>query len=415
VLVTAWAWTALSGEDIRLYRGGLAIAALAVAAVIAHVVTVPDGLSARLLSLPPLPALGRISYGVYLWHWPVFIAANADRTGQQGVTLFGLRCLLTVAIATICYFLVERPIRSSSLTSRPLTAGLVLGAVTATAAIVFVTTSVPQRSAQATGLPTTGIDGIDEVGPAVGSTSQPVPRASPSAVPSPTRHRARGEPVVVDVFGDSVAWSLVTYLPEHPGLDVRDRTSLGCGVSRTAPYRYFGTTYPRLLAKCRDWPTRWERAVARDHPDVALILVGRWETMDRVLDGRWTHVGEPAFDAHLRSQLRLAISVAGSRGAQVVLATEPYNRRGERPDGSLYPEDQPQRVTDWNRLLRRVAATTPHVKVIDFGGRVTPEGRFSWTAGGVQVRSDGLHLTPSGVQRWVAPWLIPQLRSAAPR
>ena len=29
--------------------------------------------------------------------------------------------------------------------------------------------------------------------------------------------------------------------------------------------------------------------------------------------------------------------------------------------------------------------------------------------------SDGLHLTPSGVQRWVAPWLIPRLQSAAPR
>jgi hypothetical protein len=182
-----------------------------------------------------------------------------------------------------------------------------------------------------------------------------------------------------------------------------------------APYRYFGHTYPSVWRSCRPWVRLWRTAIDRDDPDVAFILVGRWETMDRVLSGRWTHVGEPKFDAHLRSQLRRAISIAASHGAQVVLATEPYNRRGEQPDGSLYPEDKPQRVTDWNRLLRKVAATSPGVKVIDFGGRVSPQGHFTWDAGGVQVRSDGLHLTPTGVDRWVAPWLLPQLRAAAPK
>ena len=38
--------------------------------------------------------------------------------------------------------------------------------------------------------------------------------------------------------------------------------------------------------------------------------------------------------------------------AAVVLATEPYNRRWEQLDGSLYPEDEPQRVTAWNALSR---------------------------------------------------------------
>jgi hypothetical protein len=44
---------------------------------------------------------------------------------------------------------------------------------------------------------------------------------------------------------------------------------------------------------------------------------------------------------------------------------------------------------------------------------VSPQGRFSWDAGGVQVRADGLHLTPTGVRTWVAPWLLPRLRAAA--
>jgi hypothetical protein len=92
-----------------------------------------------------------------------------------------------------------------------------------------------------------------------------------------------------------------------------------------------------------------------------------------------------------------------------VLATEPYNRRGEQPDGSLYPEDRPERVTDWNRLLRSVADAHPGVTVVDFGRRVSPEGRYTESAGGMKIRADGLHLTPTGVQEWIAPWLIPRV------
>jgi hypothetical protein len=186
---------------------------------------------------------------------------------------------------------------------------------------------------------------------------------------------------------------------------------LGCGVVTTGPYEYFGTTYPHVPAKCLHWQGLWSRAVAVDDPDVSLVLVGRWETMTRVLHGRWGHVGQPTFDAALRGLLTKAIGLAGARGARVVLATEPYNRRGEQPDGRLYPEDLPERVTAWNRLLRQVAADHPQVRLLDLGGRISPEGRFTWDAGGVQIRADGLHLTPEGVRTWLAPWLLPRLRA----
>jgi hypothetical protein len=422
-------WTVLhvSGTDTVLYRGGMAGVAVAVAAVIARVVVAPTGLSARLLSLPPLPALGRISYGVYLWHWPVFIAANAGRTGLDGPTLLAVRCALTLGIASLSYVLLERPIHRRVRPTRPLLAASgALSAVASGAAVLVVTTAVPPLPA----LPAetsvgTAVDrflagdgddaaGREQRGPAEGprkrASGQPRSRPAP-----PLHHRRPGQPVVVDVFGDSVAWTLVNYLPSHPELVVHDRTLMGCGVSRTAPFRYAGVHHPRLMPACRDWPAIWQAAIARDDPDVALVLVGRWETMDRVLDGRWTHIGDAEFDAHLRSELDLAIRVAGARGAHVLLATEPYNRRWEQLDGSLYPEDEPPRVTAWKELLREVARSHPQVRVVDLGARISPEGRFTWTAGGYQVRSDGLHLTPSGVQGWIAPWLLPQLVAAVPR
>jgi peptidoglycan/LPS O-acetylase OafA/YrhL len=422
MLALGWSATRVSGTDTALFRGGMLALSLATAVVIAHVVLVPTGWSARLLSLPPFPALGRISYGVYLWHWPVFIAANADRTGLAGLELFAVRCLLTLALAYLSYVLVERPVQLRLRFRRA--ASAVAGAGTAVAAGVAVVTvsaaAVPALPVQAADASVEGaveefLEGSGAVPGRSGRRTAPRPAHEKGRDEAAEPHtRSPGEPVVVSVLGDSVAWTLANYLPSHPDVDVRDRTLMGCGVTRARPFRYFDRLYPRMHPTCLAWPRLWRASIVADDPDVALILVGRWETMDRMLDGQWTHVGEPAFDAHLRAALGRAIRIAGSHGARVVLATEPYNRRGERLDGSLFPEDQPERVTAWNALLRDVAASHRGVRVIELGERISPDGEFSWTAGGYQIRSDGLHLTPSGVQGWIAPWLFPQLVAAVP-
>ena len=56
---------------------------------------------------------------------------------------------------------------------------------------------------------------------------------------------------------------------------------------------------------------------------VPVVLVGRWELMDRVHGGRWTQIGDPVFDQYLLSELQTAIKVASSRGAK---ASRPTRR-----------------------------------------------------------------------------------------
>ncbi|MEV4641390.1 acyltransferase family protein [Actinoplanes sp. NPDC049548] len=396
-------WHAASDQAPWMFHGGFTLAALATAAVIAHVVTTPGAPIARFLGLAPLVGLGRISYGVYLWHWPLFIFVTADATGLSRWPLLAVRLTATLALALASYHLIEQPIRRGALIRlmpRRISSVVTAGALAAMIAGVTVCTAPrPEPSLVAAPVVVT------------------VPRikSRPSA-PVNRPHRPKTAPEReprVTFFGDSVSWVIGTYLPEHPGMWTSVRAIQGCGIATLPDIRYIDaphTNYPG----CTNWEKRWKRGVTKDNPDVAVVELNRWELMDRRYQGRYQHIGDPAYDAYLTAQLEKAIAIAGSRGAAVVLLTAAYTHRAEKPDGGLYAEDQPSRVDAWNDLLRATAARRPgKVTVLDLNPLVCPDGEFTWRIHGMKVRSDGLHYTPSAVQRIIAPWLLPKLAAVA--
>ena len=104
-------WTTINYNDPLAFRGGFFLAALATSAVLFSVVCSQRSVLAVALSFSPLRYVGRISYGLYLWHYPLFLYIDNARTGLTGYPLFVVRVAATLVIATASFYLMERPIR----------------------------------------------------------------------------------------------------------------------------------------------------------------------------------------------------------------------------------------------------------------------------------------------------------------
>ncbi|HEY8374191.1 MAG TPA: acyltransferase family protein [Pseudonocardiaceae bacterium] len=74
----------------------------------------------RFLASAPLRYLGRISYALYLWHWPVLLFYVVVRERPEGVGLLGGAgiVLVSLVLAVLTHHLVEEPVRSARLTNR---------------------------------------------------------------------------------------------------------------------------------------------------------------------------------------------------------------------------------------------------------------------------------------------------------
>jgi peptidoglycan/LPS O-acetylase OafA/YrhL len=99
-----------------LYVGGFALVGVATAATIMAVVHPYTLIGARLLGSAPLRWIGVRSYGIYLWHWPVFMVTRPELDVPfDGMPLLALRLAATVVLADLSYRYVETPIRRGAL------------------------------------------------------------------------------------------------------------------------------------------------------------------------------------------------------------------------------------------------------------------------------------------------------------
>jgi len=219
-LVTLLGLMALGGEDSALtFRGGILLASVATTALVLVVVERPGRLRA-LLELPPARWVGARSYGIYLWHWPVFLVIGQDlpvAPGGPTYLLTRLWCVVvTFVVADLSYRFVETPVRRHGFagSARRATARLRrLGtrgarivwsvALVLVVALVAVLLTAPDRTSTEQLIAANEAELVD---------AAPSPAASAATRAATTSTNAAAVPAVwtmpkgseIDVFGDSM-------------------------------------------------------------------------------------------------------------------------------------------------------------------------------------------------------------------
>ena len=380
----AYAWTQLDGQSPALYHGGFLVTEVAVVALIAAAAHDDRGPVSRVFELAPLCALGLISYGVYLWHWPVYLVLDQARTGLNGWPLLLVRVAATLVIATVSYMVIEQPVRRGRLTAR---AFLIVGpavAVSVVALIVVVTSSAPPPIATASVSP-----------------SAWKPRTSVGAS-APQRVR-------VLVVGDSVAVSLfpgLQHSANSAGVDAVLGAVAGCDAEGRV--RRVESSSGQFTTSC---PPAWPMLVSDVRPDIVLLVdSGVWSMQDEQADGHVVSVGTPTWTNDLLTHWQQTIDTLTATGAHVAMPTIACVRPSSQNSQFAHPVDDPRLVAAVNGDLAELARRNPgRLTLVDLGSYVCPTGRYQEQLGSVEVmRPDGVHYSNAGsdlVGRWLAPQL----------
>ncbi len=394
-------WLRVQDRSTWLYRGGFIVVAACAAAVLLSCTDAPRGPLARPLSFPPLRYIGAISYGLYLYHWPLFQLLTHKRTGVTGGGLLAVRFAATFAVAIVSYHLIEQPIRRGALSR----ARLRRWAPKVVASAVLPVTSVLVVAGLITGLTLSTQASASQIA-AAGGIPESVPSTQPPPPKPPELNSAQkyvlSRPIRVMVEGDSLAYTYAKGLADlGPKYHYQafNLGTVGCGLAIQGPFRDDrGVNNPNQ--KCLSWPATRAADVRTYDPDVVILLTGRWEVLDRYFEGRWTHIGDPAYDNYLSRQMDLAIKILSSGGAKVLLLTTPCFAPEEQPNGAIWPFDDPSRVIRYNQLLREAAARHPgEASIGDLDAQFCPGNKYSATVGGVVARtSDGIHISEAGGQ-----------------
>jgi len=430
------AWVATSQTDPRLYRGGLLAHAVLAAMVI--VGSRSGGPMATALEWAPLRWLGRISYGAYLYHWPIFLWLDETRVGLSGVWLAATRVAVTLAAAAVSARVLEEPVRRGARVRGrlvPVIAGAAAASVAA--GVLLVTVSVP---APAIGVELTGASRLVEpsrvapaplavapiVAPGAAPATAPLADATtiaPPAGPGPGVHiapvpRAPGERLRVYVAGDSNAFVLGLKMlrwGERNGADVWASGWFACHIVPGGTYRWAGQP-KHTEDKCNNWKETRAREIATIQPHVVLVIYGSFDLLDRRWDGsdEWTHIGRPDFDRLLKQNIEEMTDLLAAGGARVIWATYPRTRTGVI-DGVPPPRDFPEvdeyRVARLNTFIREVTAARPFAGVIDLRRymQAWPNGELD-----PERRPDGIHPSDHEAVN-IAEWAAQQLMSRMER
>jgi peptidoglycan/LPS O-acetylase OafA/YrhL len=340
-----------------LYRGGFGLVALG--ASLAAIATTIPGPLAFCLDRKPLRALGRVSYGVYLWHWPAITLLTPARSGIDGAPLLAARLAVTAAGTAVSWALVERPFAGW----RPRRVAWAGAMSMGTASALLVALPGAQLVAYA---------------------NYRIDRLPPPVVAAPTRvaHAIAASPAVSRSASPSTT-ALARLATQRPGtaMLVGDSGMFSAGPAMSAALRQAGwrvveTEYPGMgLTRPTNMPQILRDDARQYHVDLTIVMIGLW-------DASWVDAhGDSAY----RAVLDDSIAAMTSAGGKVLWLSIMRGGANDNPTINRFYRDLPVRhrgVVDYLDVDPALAATS--------GG--SPQ----MVAGHRLRQTDGWHLCPDG-------------------
>ncbi len=410
--VVVWLWHAAEQSDGWLYQGGFAVYALLSCCLV--FAAVHRGVVRDVLSTPVLRWLGRISYGAYLFHWPIFLWLDRVLDGWNEYVAFILKLAVTFVLAELSLRLIEAPIRERRMLGgwRPLVAAPLAIAVIV-AATIATTSDIAVDKTQLAFDANAGTENLQRIVPP--STAGPTdvdPAEVESTSPAPP------QPVPVLVFGDSIAQTLAGGFDEwsqtHAGLVVANGGGVGCSIGvagKVGAINDRRATLPNCDSRLEGLPDELGEPGAIPY---VVVLSCLFDVGERQIPGdtTWRRPGDPELDTWLAMSIDNTVASLSSKGAKVVWLTCPlldpqYDSKMMMKPGP-YAEADPTYVDRWNEIIRETADTNPAMVVLELP--VFLEN--TWDGGQLDrgLRPDGVHFTKQA--SWdILTWLEPQLAS----
>ena len=361
-----------------------------------------------LLSNPVAVWVGAISYSLYLWHWPVQVMLESGDVNLQGPQLATARAAASVVLATLSYYLVERPLRRPRADATPMERRQSLAGVPG---ILFLTGVVVFAATPAA------------------ANNEPWNSKVPAGTITILGSAKRGAPTLA-VVGDSIAKSLIPSLDtvaKERGVRLIAAAWSGCGIGIGYQKDMDGKSDLEFSKGCYDAvPSAYARMIARYRPEVVWAHSVRERFPMRAEDGRTLMPRTPEHDAALLVGYRRTYDVLSSEGAVVEFApvTWPALRHKGicRDVKAKLPQCQADDGTDGvyqhvNDLITQFATSTAgEVKLVGTAPIICPAGppcpEILPGHPEVYLRWDGSHFTPPGADL-VAPALFDAIDAAS--
>jgi peptidoglycan/LPS O-acetylase OafA/YrhL len=433
----------MDGGSAMYHRGGALVVAVTAVVLVVALEHAHGGAVARVLSLRPVVGLGVISYGFYLWHWPILLWVqgpdNATFAERRLVNV--LQLALTLAVAVASHRLVEDPVRRRAVWPlarlHPIgtvAAGVALLTVTAVASVALLRPPDVEAApalAEPTSAPAVGEAAVDPATLsrqeremlALQALDDPSVRGCPdNPLPCLRVDGGPGAPVVA-IVGDSTAQHYdpgMRLLAAEYGFTYVQAAAGGCPIGRLLlATGLAGERHKSSNLACFEHHDAIYEQLFDIWAPTLVIATSYNDMSNHMQDDVVVASGGPEHLAGVEAAVREAIEGFVARGATVVLldvlprgaSVECLDK--DQPDAGdcVMPRRADGRDVAHNEMYRRLAAEIDGVISLSLTDEVCEPDRCPLMRSGLVMRYDGGHFTGAASRR-LAPALEERLRAA---